>query len=87
MTTKIAQRVINIANHIISSKDTIRDTAIIFKVSKSTVHKDIQERLLEIDPNKYSIVKEIMQEHLKMRHINGGEATRQLFLRKKALTL
>ncbi len=87
MTTKITKRVIDIANHIISSKDTIRETASIFNVSKSTVHKDIQERLLYIDHEKYSVVKEIMQEHLKMRHINGGEATRQLFLRKKALTL
>ena len=87
MTKKVTKRVINIANHIIHSKDTIRDTAKVFNVSKSTVHKDIQERLMDIDVEKYQLVKKIMLEHLETRHIKGGEATRQLFLRKKKLTL
>jgi len=79
--------VISIADHIIKTKDTIRKTALIFNVSKSTVHKDIQERLNEIDINKYQAVQKIMNEHLETRHIKGGESTRQLFLRKKQLTL
>ena len=84
---KITKRVIDIADYIIETKNTIRQTAKEFKVSKSTVHKDIKERLYEIDKEKYNNIKKIMHEHLEIRHIKGGESTRQLFLRKKQLTL
>ena len=87
MSRHIIKRVVNIANHIINTKDTIRDTAKIFNVSKSTVHKDLQERLSQIDINMYNQIKEIMNEHIETRHIKGGESTRQLFIRKKQLTL
>ncbi len=87
MSNDIMKRVIDVANHIITTKDTIRKTATIFNISKSTVHKDIQERLASIDTNKYKQVKEIMAEHLETRHLLGGESTRQLFLRKKQITL
>lgn len=87
MSKEIIKRVIDIANHIIDTKDTIRKTANIFNISKSTVHKDIQERLPVIDIDKYQEVKKIMNEHLEVRHILGGESTRQLFLRKKRFTL
>jgi putative DeoR family transcriptional regulator (stage III sporulation protein D) len=83
----IIKRVNNIADYIIDTKDTIRNTAKIFKVSKSTVHKDIQERLYEIDIDKYNKIKTIMNEHIETRHIKGGESTRQLFLRKRQVTL
>ena len=81
------KRVIEIANHIIDTKETIRETAKKFDISKSTVHKDIQERLCQIDIIKYNIVKNILNEHTETRHIKGGESTRQLFLRKKQVTL
>ena len=87
MNEYITKRVINIASYIIESKDTIRNTAIIFNVSKSTVHKDLKERLPHIDIIKYKKIKKIMNEHLQTRHIKGGESTRQLFLRKKQVTL
>ncbi len=87
MNKKITKRVIEIADYIIETKDTIRETAKKFKVSKSTVHKDIKERLLDLDLNKYTSIKKIMDEHLEIRHIKGGESTRQLFLRKRQLTL
>lgn len=87
MSKEIIKRVIDVANHIINTKETIRQTANLFNISKSTVHKDIQERLYQIDINKYNKVKEIMNEHLETRHIKGGESTRQLFLRKKQVTL
>ena len=87
MSTHIIKRVIEVANHIISTKDTIRETAKKFNISKSTVHKDLQERLSQVDVIKYNIVKKILNEHLEIRHIKGGESTRQLFLRKKQLTL
>ena len=87
MSAYIIKRVVEIANHIIDTKDTIRATAIKFNVSKSTVHKDLQERLSQIDINKYNTVKQIMNEHIETRHIKGGESTRQLFIRKKQVTL
>ena len=87
MSAYIIKRVLSIANHIIDTKETIRETAKKFNISKSTVHKDLQERLYQIDINKYNIIKQIMNEHIETRHIKGGESTRQLFERKKQVTL
>ncbi|MBQ9854159.1 MAG: sporulation transcriptional regulator SpoIIID [Bacilli bacterium] len=87
MSRNIINRVLLVADHVINTGNTIRETASFFNISKSTVHKDLKERLLEIDINKYTIVKKIMEEHINTRHIRGGEATRKLFFRKKQLTL
>ena len=87
MNAYIIKRVIDVSNHIIDTKDTIRETAKKFNISKSTVHKDLQERLSQIDTIKYNIVKEILNEHIETRHIKGGESTRQLFLKKRQVTL
>lgn len=87
MSAYIIKRVLEIAEHIIDTKDTIRETAKKFNISKSTVHKDLQERLSQIDINKYNVVKKIMDEHIETRHIKGGESTRQLFLKKRQVTL
>ena len=87
MSAYIIKRVLEVANHIIDTKDTIRETAKKFNISKSTVHKDLQERLSQIDINKYNVVKQIMDEHIETRHIKGGESTRQLFLKKRQVTL
>ena len=87
MSKDIIQRVNTIANHIIETEDTIRKTAKIFNISKSTVHKDIKDRLIMIDNIKYQKIQKIMADHIKIRHIKGGESTRQLFLRKKHVTL
>lgn len=83
MSIHIIERVLKIANHVIDTKDTIRETAKKFNISKSTVHKDLQERLSQIDIIKYNQIKEIMDEHIETRHIKGGESTRQLFLKKR----
>ena len=87
MTNSIINRVIDEANYMIESKKTVREIATVFNVSKSTVHKDIKDRLYLIDIQKYNLVKKIMYEHIQMRHIKGGESTRQLFLRKRNVTL
>ena len=87
MSKTIIKRDNDIADYIIETKKTIRETAKVFKVSKSTVHKDLKERLYEIDIKKYQKVKKIMNNHLETRHIKGGESTRQLFLRKKTLSV
>ena len=87
MSKNIIKRVIDIADYIIDTKKTIRETAKRFNISKSTVHKDLQERLSQIDIVKYNQIKEIMDEHIETRHIKGGESTRQLFLKKRQVTL
>ena len=76
----INDRVIKEANYIIKTGYTIRELASIFNVSKSTVHKDLHERLLDIDINKYKKVEQILNYHTNIRHIRGGESTRQKYL-------
>ena len=83
MDKNIILRVINEGKYIIETKDTVREIAKVFNVSKSTVHKDLKERLLEIDSEMYNKVSNILKYHLEIRHIRGGNATKYKFLRKK----
>ena len=83
MNKNIVNRVIEESNYFIETKVTIRDIAKVFNVSKSTVHKDLKERLLEIDSNLYNEVSNILKYHLDIRHIRGGNATKEKFLSKK----
>ena len=80
MNSNIIKRVIEEANYIIKTEKTIREIASIFKVSKSTVHKDLHERLLEIDEKKYIKVDNILKYHTDIRHIRGGESTKRKYL-------
>ena len=66
---------------IIKTKDTIRDTAKIFNVSKSTVHKDLNDRLKDIDLHLHKEILEILKEHKLERHIKGGESTKLKYLK------
>ena len=68
------------ADYIIETGHTIRELASIFHVSKSTVHKDLHERLFYIDKNKYKKVEDILNYHTNIRHIRGGESTRKKYL-------
>jgi len=81
MNSNIIKRVIEEANYIIETEKTVREIANIFGVSKSTVHKDLHERLLEIDQNKYLKVDNILKYHTDIRHIRGGESTKRKYLR------
>ena len=54
-----------------------------FNVSKSTVHKDLQERLYDIDKNLHIKIVEIFKNHIEIRHIKGGESTRKRYLKLK----
>ena len=76
----INERVLKEADFILKTGNTIREVAEIFNVSKSTVHKDLKERLIKIDKNKYNRVNEILKYHLNIRHIRGGESTRKKYL-------
>ena len=64
MDKNIILRVINEGKYIIETKDTVREIAKVFNVSKSTVHKDLNERLLEIDSEMYNKVSNILKYHL-----------------------
>lgn len=79
----INERVLNEAKVILKNGYTIREIAKIFKVSKSTVHKDLHERLLYIDKKKYEEVDKILKYHMDIRHIRGGESTRIKYLKSK----
>ena len=72
----IDERAIELAHYIIDSKDTVRGAAKRYGVSKSTVHKDVSERLLKINPELASEVREILNENKAERHIRGGMATK-----------
>ena len=83
MNRNIMDRVIKESNYIIETKKTIREIAEVFNVSKSTVHKDLKDRLKNIDKYMYSEVSNILKYHLDIRHIRGGNATKCKFLNKK----
>lgn len=72
----IEERVLEVAKYIIDSKATIRKTAKLFGVSKSTVHKDITERLPKINPAVAKEAREILELNKAERHIRGGRATK-----------
>lgn len=72
----IEERALDIADYIINEKATVRQTATIFGVSKSTVHKDVTERLPRINPLMAGKVKWVLDTNKAERHIRGGKATR-----------
>lgn len=79
MKAYIEERVITLANYIVENKATVRKTAKDFNISKSTVHKDVTERLLEINRGLFKEVAEVLSENKADRHIRGGEATKQKY--------
>ncbi|WP_309245563.1 sporulation transcriptional regulator SpoIIID [Virgibacillus proomii] len=75
----IKERTIKIGNYLVETRKTVRVIAKEFGVSKSTVHKDLTERLPEINPELASKVKGILEHHKAIRHLRGGEATRKKY--------
>ena len=78
----IEERACELAHYIIDSKDTVRGAAAKYGVSKSTVHKDVSERLLKINPDLALEVREILDENKAERHIRGGMATKLKYSKK-----
>jgi putative DeoR family transcriptional regulator (stage III sporulation protein D) len=72
----IKERTLKIGLYILETRNTVRTIAKEFGVSKSTVHKDLTERLPEINPDLANDVKEILEYHKSVRHLRGGEATK-----------
>lgn len=72
----IDERACELAHYIIDTKDTVRGAAAKFGISKSTVHKDVSERLKKINPELAREVRVILDENKAERHIRGGMATK-----------
>lgn len=70
-------------DYLVTNRATVRAVAAHFGISKSTVHKDVTERLYQKNPTLYAAVKEILDENKSERHLRGGEATRMKYLKKR----
>ncbi|GMB10257.1 MAG: sporulation transcriptional regulator SpoIIID [Candidatus Improbicoccus devescovinae] len=81
----VEKRAIQLGNYIILNRTTVRGAAKIFGISKSTVHKDVSERLKEINKKLYSEVKNILQTNKLQRHIRGGLATKEKYSKIKKI--
>ena len=79
MRTNIEERAVELAEYIIENRATVRAAAKRFGVSKSTVHKDLSERLERINPALHQEVKEVLEFNKAERHIRGGLATRKKY--------
>ncbi len=82
MKTYIEERAIEVANYIIEQNATVRQTAKKFGISKSTVHKDVTERLEEIDPVLAKRARIVLDINKSERHIRGGLATKEKYLQQ-----
>ncbi len=76
MRSHIEERAIVVAKYILEKNTTVRQTAKTFGVSKSTIHKDVTERLEEINPSLAKEVKMVLEKNKSERHIRGGMATK-----------
>lgn len=79
MKDHIQKRVLEISDYILATKTTVRQAARVFGVSKSTVHKDMAERLPEINQELFEEIKKILELNKAERHIRGGEATKRKY--------
>ena len=78
----IEERAVDIANYIIDYNATVRQTAKQFGISKSTVHKDVTERLIQINPSLAHKARLVLDLNKSGRHIRGGLATKEKYLHK-----
>ena len=72
-----------LADYVIENGATVRQAATHFGISKSTVHKDLSEKLKYVNKTQYNRVKEILELNKSERHIRGGEATKRKYLNRK----
>ena len=83
MKNHIEERAVAVANFIVSSNSTVIETARRFGISKSTVHKDITDRVEKIDPELARSVRKVLEVNKAERHIRRGLATREKYLRRR----
>ena len=75
----IEERVLEVAEYLLSSRATVREAARKYRVSKSTVHKDMTERLPRMNTDLATDVKAVLEQNKAERHIRGGQATRMKY--------
>lgn len=80
---EVGGRAMVLGEYIVESGATVRAAAKVFKISKSTVHKDVTERLRHEDPVLYKEVKKVLEKNKQDRHIRGGLATREKYKKLK----
>lgn len=80
MKSYIEERAVEIAKYIIDNNATVRQTAKQFGISKSTVHKDVTERLSQVNPTLARDARKVLDVNKSERHIRGGLATREKYL-------
>ena len=83
MKGNIEERAVMLAQYIIEHRTTVRAAAKQFGISKSTVHKDLSERLPSFNRGLYLQAKQVLEENKAQRHIRGGMATREKYLHHK----
>lgn len=76
----IRERILEMARYILQTQATVRQVAAVYGISKSTVHKDISERLPQLHPGLAMEVRELMEYNKSVRHLRGGEATKRKYL-------
>ena len=79
MKEHIWRRVLKVAHYLLDSQATVREAAKTFRISKSTVHKDVTERLPQLNPVLAKQVKDVLEFNKAERHLRGGEATRRKY--------
>ena len=79
MTEPLEKRACELAVYMIETGATVRSAAKHFQISKSTVHKDLSQRLPKYNPNLYTQVRKILDQNKMERHIRGGMATRKKY--------
>lgn len=84
MKQHIRARTLELADYLCKTNATVRDAAKVFGISKSTVHKDVSQRLKSVDYIKYESVKKVLDCNLAERHIRGGTATKEKYLKIKS---
>ena len=84
MKTYIEERAMEIARYIIGNNTTVRQAAKHFGISKSTVHKDVTERLVQVNPSLAAEARKVLDVNKSERHIRGGLATREKYLHQHA---
>ena len=77
-----SERCVILAKYLVANRATVRQTAKEFGISKSTVHKDITEKLLKVNFDLYKQVEAILEINKRERHLRGGEATKKKFNKK-----
>lgn len=83
----IEERAIDIANYIIENNATVRQTAKQFGISKSTVHKDVTDRLMQINPALAKDARKVLDVNKSERHIRGGLATKEKYLHQHEINM